>query len=169
MALKIIGAGFGRMGTASLKMALEELRGGRCYHMSKVLANPAHNALWIDVANGRPDFDRIFRDFAAAVDFPACSYWRELLAHFGDPPSWRCPHFGDAKVILSTRDTAARYGSTQETILGPTWWDFAMQGPFGAMVEATIGRYFNGEVHDREHMLQRFHALVAAVEAAVPP
>ena len=97
--------------------------------MSAVLANPAHNALWIDVANGRSDFDRIFRDFAATVDFPACIYWHELLAHLGD-----------AKVILSTRGADAWYESTQETILGPEWWDFMMQGPFGVMVEATIGR-----------------------------
>ncbi len=158
MALKIIGAGFGRTGTASLKMAIEKLGVGRCYHMSEVLANPAHNALWIDVANGRPDFDRIFEGFAATVDFPACIYWRELLAHFGD-----------AKVILSTRAAEAWYESTQETILGPKWWDFTMQGPFGAMVEATIGRYFDGKVHDREHMLKRFHAHVAAINAAVPP
>jgi hypothetical protein len=158
MTLKIIGAGFGRTGTASLKMALEKLGIGRCYHMSEVLANPAHIDFWVDVANGRPDFDRIFADFAATVDFPACIYWRELLAHFGD-----------AKVILSTRDASAWYESTQETILGPKWWDFTMQGPFGAMVKATIGQYFDGKVHDREHMLQRFHAHMAAVEAAVPP
>ena len=107
---------------------------------------------------GRPDFDHIFADFAATVDFPACIYWRELLAHFGD-----------AKVILSTRDAAAWYESTQETILGPTWWDFTMQGTFGTMVEATIGRYFDGKVHDRRHMLERFHEHVAAVRAAVPP
>ncbi len=32
MALKIIGAGMGRTGPASLKVALEALNIGRCYH-----------------------------------------------------------------------------------------------------------------------------------------
>lgn len=33
--LKVIGAGFGRTGTTSLKMALEELGFTKCYHMRK--------------------------------------------------------------------------------------------------------------------------------------
>jgi hypothetical protein len=40
MALKVIGAGFGRTGTRSLKTALEELGFGRCYHTEEVLKNP---------------------------------------------------------------------------------------------------------------------------------
>ena len=35
--LKIIGAGFGRTGTSSLQVALEELLGGKCYHMKEVM------------------------------------------------------------------------------------------------------------------------------------
>ncbi len=37
MILKIIGTGMGRIGTVSLKIALEALDIGRCYHMSEVL------------------------------------------------------------------------------------------------------------------------------------
>ena len=40
MGLKVIGAGFGRSGTRSLKTALEGLGFGRCYHMEEVLKNP---------------------------------------------------------------------------------------------------------------------------------
>jgi sulfotransferase family protein len=42
MALEVIGAGFGRTGTMSLKVALEELGFGPCYHMSEVFENPGH-------------------------------------------------------------------------------------------------------------------------------
>ena len=52
MGLQVIGAGVGRTGTASLKIALEKLGLGRCYHMSEVLADPDHIAHWIDVAAG---------------------------------------------------------------------------------------------------------------------
>ena len=50
MALKIVGAGMGRTGTASLKVALEALGIGRCYHMSEVLKNPPFIQGWIDAA-----------------------------------------------------------------------------------------------------------------------
>ena len=40
--LKVIGAGFGRTGTSSLKAALEELGFGPCYHMYEVFINPGH-------------------------------------------------------------------------------------------------------------------------------
>jgi len=41
MTLSVIGAGFGRTGTLSLKLALEELGFGPCYHMMEVLKNPS--------------------------------------------------------------------------------------------------------------------------------
>ncbi len=40
MALEVIGAGFGRTGTLSLKIALEQLGFGPCYHMMEVFKNP---------------------------------------------------------------------------------------------------------------------------------
>ena len=40
MALQIIGAGFGRTGTLSLKLALEQLGFGPCCHMLEVFKNP---------------------------------------------------------------------------------------------------------------------------------
>ena len=37
MSLKVIGAGLGRTGTLSLKVALEQIGFGPCYHMAEVL------------------------------------------------------------------------------------------------------------------------------------
>ena len=53
MSLKVIGAGFGRTGTASLKGALEELGFDKCYHMQEVFAHPGHVALWQAASEGR--------------------------------------------------------------------------------------------------------------------
>ena len=39
MTLQAISAGFGRTGTLSLKLALEELGFGPCHHMKEVLEN----------------------------------------------------------------------------------------------------------------------------------
>ncbi|NND19791.1 MAG: hypothetical protein HKN98_14545, partial [Silicimonas sp.] len=55
MALEIIGAGFGRTGTYSLKTALERLGCGPCHHMSEVIGDPEQIRLWTDAADGRPD------------------------------------------------------------------------------------------------------------------
>ena len=92
MALKVIGAGLGRTGTASLKVALEQLGIGRCYHMAEVMQNPEAPGLWVEAAEGRADWDKIFAGYGASTDYPACSFWRELGTHYPD-----------AKILLSTR------------------------------------------------------------------
>lgn len=158
MTLKIIGAGMGRTGTASLKVALEQLGVGPCYHMSEVLARPDHVGLWTGVAAGEPHFERIFDGFQATVDFPACIYWRELVKLYPE-----------AKVILSVRDPEAWFQSTQETILGERWWNFVLSGPFGGMCNATILPFLGGDVHDHDRLIEVFNAHVAAVKAEVPP
>ena len=84
MALKVIGAGLGRTGTASLKVALEQLGVGRCHHMGEVLADPTQIQLWIDAADGSPDWDALLGVFSASVDYPSCSFWRELSEAYPD-------------------------------------------------------------------------------------
>ena len=45
MGLKVIGAGFGRTGTLSLKFALERLGFDKCYHMMEMPLVPEHLSL----------------------------------------------------------------------------------------------------------------------------
>jgi len=52
MALKVIGAGFGRTGTMSLKLALEQIGFGPCYHMVEVMRNEGKPEQWAAAANG---------------------------------------------------------------------------------------------------------------------
>ncbi len=60
--MKVIGAGFGRTGTLSIKAALEELGFGPCYHQFEVRNNPAHAKMWIDAARGEPaDWRELFK------------------------------------------------------------------------------------------------------------
>jgi hypothetical protein len=49
--LEVIGAGFGRTGTMSLKVALEELGFGPCYHMREVFEH--HEVTAAPVPEGR--------------------------------------------------------------------------------------------------------------------
>ena len=108
MGLAVIGAGFGRTGTLSLKGALEQLGFGPCYHMAEIFANPAHLPHWQQAAaaDSAKDLDAVLGGYRATVDWPAAYYWRELAALYPD-----------AKVVLSTRDADAWYESFSNTIL----------------------------------------------------
>jgi hypothetical protein len=104
--VKVIGAGFGRTGTMSLKIALETLGFDPCYHMTEVFAHPEHTEFWISAWRREPaDWDRILGEYEAAVDWPACTFYEELME--------RHP---DAKVILSVRDPERWYESVRNTI-----------------------------------------------------
>lgn len=158
MALKIIGAGMGRTGTASLKVALEALGLGPCYHMTEVLKHPEFTRHWIAAAEGRPDWDRTFEGYAATVDNPGCNFWRELAAHY---PA--------ARVILTVRDPGQWFESTNETIHSADFAGFMKHSPFGDMIQKTMWDRMGNRMQDRAHMTAFFERHSADVIAALPP
>jgi len=106
MGLSVIGAGFGRTGTLSLKVALETLGFGPCYHMLEVLKNPAHIPIWTSAVQGeRIEWDAVFSGYLAAVDWPAAYFWRDLAEQYPE-----------GKVILTVRDSRQWYDSVFDTI-----------------------------------------------------
>jgi len=52
MSLRVVGAGLGRTGTVSLKLALEKILGAPCYHMMEVFTRPEHVPMWHAAALG---------------------------------------------------------------------------------------------------------------------
>lgn len=60
------------------KAALEQFGVGRRYHMGEIMINPSHPELRINAADGNPDRAKLLGRYGATVDFPACSFWREL-------------------------------------------------------------------------------------------
>lgn len=106
MALSVIGAGFGRTGTMSIKRALEELGLGPCHHMEEVFSNPAQLPFWQAAANKQPvDWDDVFSGYASAVDWPSAHYWRELAEAYPN-----------SKIILSVRPAESWWESFSATI-----------------------------------------------------
>ena len=107
MTLRVVGAGVGRTGTHSLKIALERLLGAPCYHMIEVFGHPEHVPLWHAAANGdMPDWDALFDGYEATVDWPGGAFWRELAAAYPD-----------ALVLLSVRESAdAWWRSADRTV-----------------------------------------------------
>jgi hypothetical protein len=76
MSLDVIGAGFGRTGTLSMKLALEQLGYDPCYHMQELgMPRPGHNDghldAWHDFAvEGKPiDWRWLLKGYRACVDF----------------------------------------------------------------------------------------------------
>ena len=146
MALAVIGAGLGRTATFSLKFALEHLGFGPCYHMSEVFAGARRNVpLWLDAIDGRPDWDAIFDGFASTTDYPACTYWRELAAHY---PA--------AKVVLTVRDPDSWFESVSETIFSEAMQGSLAGSPLGDMMQGVIFDAFGDRVRDREFMTEWF-------------
>ena len=157
MALKIIGAGFGRTGTYSLKAALARLGFGPCHHMSEVANNPEQVRLWALVAAGRPDYEATFAGFLSAVDFPVSAYWQDVLAV---TPG--------AKVILSDRDPEDWYASFSQTILplilDKAAWPTDRRAWFQMMDKVIIGKALGGRT-DRDGILAAYRANTKAARA----
>jgi hypothetical protein len=119
MSLKIIGAGLGRTGTTSLKLALEELLGGCCYHMLEVRERPADPNLWGEAYAGKlPDWSTFFDGYVATVDWPAAPFWQEISEAFPEAP-----------ILLSVRDVDAWWKSASSTIFIALATYFAPDAP----------------------------------------
>jgi hypothetical protein len=162
MTLKVIGAGFGRTGTLSMKFALEQLGFVKCYHMMEVM-NLGHAHYWQDVADGKPvNWDAIFDGFAATVDWPSCEVYQTLA-----------DYYPDSKVILSVRSPESWYQSCRNTIFNVMEMDTAdSPPPIQAqlrMVDSLVrqGR-FQGRLHDADYCIQKFIDHNEEVKRAIP-
>jgi hypothetical protein len=106
MSLKIIGSGFGRTGTMSTKLALEQLGFGPCHHMVEVMENPAQPAKWKAIAAGQKvDWEDVFDGYRSQVDWPGAAVWQQTAAAFPD-----------AKVLHTERPEDAWWNSFSVTI-----------------------------------------------------
>ncbi len=156
MPLKLIGAGLGRTGTLSLKLALEHLGFGPCYHMTEIFMHPEHAPGWVQAADGRADWESIFAGYASTVDYPGCTFWRELVQRY---PT--------AKVLLSVRDPDQWFDSTQATIFTDESTETLQASPLREFFERTVWQDFHDRVHDRSFMVDLFRRHNAEVERAI--
>ncbi|HEX4492140.1 MAG TPA: sulfotransferase [Acidimicrobiia bacterium] len=157
MPLKVIGAGVGRTGTHSLKLALEQLLGGPCYHMMEVFGRPDDVPRWQRAVDANPGpWDDILGSYVAAVDWPASEFWEPIAAAYPD-----------AIVLLSTRKSAdAWFESANNTI-------FAVMDGVGAenpewhhMIEGLFAHF--GDVTDPVAAKAAYERHNAHVRATVP-
>jgi hypothetical protein len=162
MTLQVVGAGLGRTGTVSLKLALEQLLGAPCYHMTEVFAHlDEHVPRWHAAVRGEPvDWEELLGGYRAAVDWPTGAFWRPLSAVYPG-----------AIVLLSVRDDAE------------TWWRSADRTVFQVMrrqpppemqawfeMVSDLWRATMGETwDDPEVAMAAYERHNAEVRAAIPP
>jgi len=162
MALEVVGAGFGRTGTNSLKLALEMLGFGPCHHMFEVRDRPEQVAFWTAAARGeRTDWDTVFDGFKATVDWPSAYFWKPIAAYYPN-----------AKVILSVRPVETWVTSIHSTIHQSL--KRRMERPTellraqGEMAYEIIERRtFDDRLSDADHAAAVFRAHAAEVKATI--
>ena len=176
MPLKIIGAGKGRTGTHSLKLALEELGFGKCYHMVELLfERPDHLSFWEKVQPGvEVDWEEVFSDYCSGVDFPVHRHYQALM-----------DFYPDSKVILTVRNPERWYESFKNTIIrhDKPGWLAKMRAVFRQVfdpelrqqmkVAAYASRYLEEEfkgtfLKDKAAAIQLFEDWNREVQATVP-
>jgi hypothetical protein len=164
MTLAVIGPGFGRTRTMSLKHALERLGFGPCHHMEEVFAHPEQVPHWQAVAAGRSViWDEVFAGYCSQVDWPGAYRWRELAAAYPQ-----------AKVVLSVRPEAAWWKSFSATIGALLDAPDQVSLPPHAeamrniVMEIIQVRTFGCPVTDREGAVAAYRRHIEDVCAAIP-
>ncbi len=161
--------GFLRTGTTSLKLALEQLGFGECYHMRVLNAEPGRAADWVAAARDpeSADWDRIFSGFTSSVGSPGAAFWREIV-----------DAYPDAKVIVTVRDPGDWYDSAAQTIAAAmkpslpvrllTWTRPRRGDHLEELQQIVQEREGGGHFADRDQAIAAFEEHVAAVRAEVP-
>jgi hypothetical protein len=159
--MQAISTGFGRTATMSLRMALEQLGLGPCYHMESVLEDMGTKVPhWNAALAGAPDWQKTFDGFQSAVDWPTAAFWSELITQYPE-----------ARIIHSTRDAESWYNSISQTILAvllsPDKWPDAQREWLEMVCHVVIDKSLGGKT-DKDGAIAAFNAQEEAVRAAVP-
>src|SRR5262249_17804020 len=118
---------------------------------------PAAIAWWIDAADGKPDWDRIFAGYASSVDWPSCAFYAELAERYPE-----------AKVILTERDAESWFRSIQDTIFRnavPPDTD----KPFDRMFRKVIGEPFGFRMREHDNVVEVYKRHNAEVKRRIAP
>ena len=155
--LKVIGAGFGRTGTDSMRTALEMLGFGPCHHMRALIDDPAHADDWIAaIKSGQMDWDKLLGGFNASIDWPSAYYWPELMERFPD-----------AKILLTVRSAESWWASFEKTIL-KSIRELQAEGKETAGALLTEPLIFRGGPLEKDRCIAIYEENIARVQAEVP-
>ncbi|MEP2028118.1 MAG: sulfotransferase family protein [Paracoccaceae bacterium] len=156
MTLKVVGTGFGRTGTDSMRKALNILGVGPTHHMFELEEGSPLRPLWLDLAKGgEPDWENLFEGYTACVDWPSAFYWRTLI-----------DVYPDAKILLTMRSAESWWKSFEATILKYLQSGHDPDGLGQTLIKPQV---FDGRPDDRDHAIALYNRNVADVVATVSP
>ncbi len=172
--LKVIGTGLGRTGTHSLKLALEHLGFGKCYHMMELFQKPQGLKYFKKAErNESVNWDELFKGYSAAVDYPVARYYKQITQYYPE-----------AKVIHSIRDPEEWYESASATIFWASKpYSFrilklAIHLPFSPEARKRIpvlfynrrlSRYeFGNDLKNKKKVIERFNRHTEEVLSVIP-
>ena len=165
MTLSVVGSGFGRTGTKSLKDALEQLGFGPCHHMHEILEHPEQVSHWQALAEGKkPDWNAVFSGYRSQVDWPGAHYWRELA-----------DAFPNAKVIHTVRPEEKWWASFSASIakLSCIYTTLPLAPHAKDMMDAWVAfagkPTFGDGIEDRDTALAAYRLRAEQVQGAIPP
>ena len=161
MTMHVIGAGVGRTGTMSLRLAINRLGLGPCHHMEDVLNDMAEQVpLWNSALEGNPSWPAIYSGFDSAVDWPSAAFFRELIREY---PT--------AKFVLTVRSPeswAASFGSTIYTLLAGKDDAPPEQQDWLQMAENIIAKSGIPSGLNADDLMKAFSDHNEAVKASIP-
>lgn len=163
MTLSLIGAGFGRTGTKSTKLALETLGYGPCHHMEEVFTNQDQLPHWRAAVDEQAvDWERAFAGYRSAIDWPSTHYWRELA-----------DYYPQAKVLLSVRPAEVWWNSFSGTIaklleIRESVPDDYVRSILDMANKMIAEQTFGNEMRDKKSALIAFQKRIDDVSQAIP-
>ena len=162
MTLAVIGAGFGRTGTMSTKLALEALGLGPCHHMHDVFTKPDQLPHWQAAVQGQPvNWSQALDGYRSAIDWPSTHSW-DVLARA----------FPEAKIVLSVRPAEDWWRSFAATIGPLIDGRHSVPDPYRRSVlemahEMISQQTFGGMMKDKAHVLAVYRARIKEVKRSV--
>ena len=165
MSLQVIGSGVGRTGTHSLKLALEQLGFGKCYHMMELFQHTEGLSYFQKAEREEAvDWDKLFEGYKSAVDYPVAKYYKQIIAAYPN-----------AKIIHTVRDAESWYQSAMETIFWATkpspgrMLKLLIKMPFSSTLRKRmpilkfdgemIDKIFGKNLKDKQEVIKRYNAI----------
>jgi hypothetical protein len=164
MTLEIIGVGLHRTGTLSIKVALERLGFGPCYHGFEYIGRHDQIPYWKEAMEngGEVDWQRIFGEYRAAFDWPMIFFWDKVVAAYPN-----------ARVLLTDRDPESWYASHAEGLQSIFQREKAGTMPDNPESRNIVVRAFftkfSGRPFEKDHAIEVFNRHYARVRDTVPP
>lgn len=157
--IKIVGAGMWRIGTVSLKRALEQLTGQPAHHMSELLQHPHQVNQWLSVLRGmRPAWPTLLQGYGSTLDWPSLAYWHDIYQTYPN-----------ALVLLSTRGPDEWWNSISQTVLQSAPTPDNAKTPWDRLVVDLFQNHFVGRFPTKKQAIDAYNAHNEQVRQTVPP